>query len=77
MAVDVKTDRGYLAQTLYIQPTPEIVAAYARKERIWVRAGEKIGVAQDIHMLVVDETTGKIGPAYPEAIPQHVHVDQR
>lgn len=75
IAIEVKTDQGYIAQTLYISPTPALLAALARHEHPIIHAGDAIGTAQDIHMLVRDRNTGKLRPAYdPKTVPQHVHI---
>jgi hypothetical protein len=45
-----------------VQPTPAIIEALAHHQAITVKAGDKIGSAQDIHI------------AYPANVQQHVHV---
>lgn len=75
LALRIKTDKGYVAETLYVNPTPELKAAIDRHERVTVQAGDKIGTAQDLHAMVTDPSTGKLRPAYdPNKVPQHVHV---
>lgn len=73
--IEIRTDRGYTAQVLYLSPTPEIAAALERGEHPAINAGRIIGMAQDLHMPVDDH--GKTRPAYPLNVPQHVHVTLR
>lgn len=70
--LEIRTDRGYTAQVLYVAPSAELARALSRKERPTVKAGQAIGTAQDLHAEVTRD--GKRVPVYPLSVPQHVHV---
>jgi hypothetical protein len=78
LAIRIRTDRGYQGDLLYVTPSDDIRRKLDRKEEIHVRAGDVIGTAQDIHMLVPDTSRpGQTKRAYPENVPQHVHASLR
>lgn len=59
----IRNDKGYTASVYYVEPTREIRDALDNKQRFAVVAGKTIiGRAQNLH------------PAYPDEVPQHVHV---
>ncbi|UIN38450.1 M23 family metallopeptidase [Methylobacterium oryzae] len=68
----IKTSDGYTVQEFYFTPSESIRANLQRSGSVKVSAGEQIGTADDLHKLV--KRNGKMEPAYPPYVEQHVHV---